>query len=60
MKSQHLKAVTVSKMGKLMREEVQVMCSNKSDSILRCTDPKALCDFKCELVINEMVKYAPT
>ena len=60
MKNRDLKAAVVTKMGRVIREEVRVMCSNKSDSILRSRDPKNLRNFDCDSVISEMEKYTPT
>lgn len=60
MNNKDTKASIVSKVGKLIREEVRVLCSNRFDSILKSTDSKALCNFKCEMVIDEMKKWAPT
>ena len=59
LKNRDMKAAMVTKVGKLIREEVRVMCSNKSDSILRSTDPNTLRNFKCDSVVKEMERYAP-
>ena len=60
LKSKDLKAAIVTKVGRLIREEVRVMCSNKSDSVLRSTDPETLRNFNCDSVVSEMEKYTPT
>ena len=54
-----MKAAVIT-IGKLIREEIRVMCANKSDSILRSTDPITLRNFKCDSVVSEMESYAPT
>ena len=59
LKNRDMKTAIVTKIGRLIREEVRVMCSNKSDSILRSTDPSTLRNFKCDSVVNEMECYAP-
>ena len=55
-----VKAAVIAKVGKLVREEVRVMCSNRHDSILKNTNPQTLRNFKCEMIINEMEECAPT
>ena len=60
MKIKDLKVAVINKVGKMIREEVWVLCSNKSHSILKSTDPKILKKFNCDSVITEMEKYTPT
>lgn len=60
MKHKDLKACVVARVGKMINEEIRALCSDKQSSILRSTDPKSLCNFKCETVIGEMKEYAPT
>ena len=55
-----VKAAVIAKVGKLVREEVRVMCSNRHDSVLKNTNPQTLHNFKCETIINEMEECAPT
>ena len=55
-----VKAAVIAKVGKLVREEVCVMCSNRHDSVLKNTNPQTLRNFKCEMIINEMEECAPT
>ena len=59
LKNRDKKAGIVTKVGRLIREEERVMCSNKSDSILRSIDPNTLHKVKCDSVVNEMERYAP-
>ena len=55
-----VKAAVIAKVGKLVREEVRVMCSDGHDSVLKSTNPQNLRTFKCEMIINEMEECAPT
>ena len=61
LKNRDMKAAVITRIGKLIREEIRVMCANKSDSIiLRSTDPITLRNFKYDSVVSEMESYAPT
>lgn len=54
MKIKHLKVAIIAKVGKIIREEVRVLCSNDSNSILKSTDSKSLrILFCCDSVIGE-------
>ena len=37
-----------------------MMCSDRHDSVLKNTNPQTLLNFKCEMIISEMEKRAPT
>ena len=55
-----VRACVITKVGKLVRDEVRALCSDRHDSILKSTNPQTLCNFNCEMVINEMEECAPT
>ena len=59
-KIKDLKVAIIAKVGSIIREEVRVLCSDDSNSILKSTDSKSLRTFCCDSVISEMEKYTPT
>ena len=50
----------LAKLGKLVREEVCFLFSDRHGLILKNTNPRTLHNFKCDMVINEMEECAPT
>lgn len=46
-------------LGKLIREEVKAMCSEKADSILRKNDPSSLEHFSWDNVVQEAKVHTP-
>ena len=55
-----VKAAIIAKVGKLVREEIRVMCSDRHDSVLKSSNVQNLRTFKCEMIINEMEECSPT
>ena len=55
-----VKGCVIAKVGKLVREEIRCLCSDRHDSVLKNTNPRTLNNFKCETVISEMEECAPT
>lgn len=55
-----VKAAIIAKVGKLVREEIRVMCSDSHDSVLKSSNVQNLRTFKCEMIINEMEECSPT
>ena len=60
MKHKDVKECIVSKMGKLVCEEIRALCSDRQNSVMRNTNPQTLRSFECKTVISEMEECAPT
>ena len=50
----------ISKIGKLLQSEIAALCSNRSESVLRCHSNEQILSFEWERVIPEMREHAPT
>ena len=55
-----LRKFIISKVGTIIRDELQTMCSNQFNSILRSQDPDDMAKFRCKKVISEMESCSPT
>ena len=55
-----LRKFIISKVGTIIRDELQTMCSNQFNSVLRCQDPVEMTKFRCKRVLSEMESCSPT
>ena len=55
-----LRKFIVSKIGTIIHDKLQQMCSNQFKSVLKSQDPAVMTTFKCKQVINEMELCSPT
>ena len=55
-----LRKFIISKVGTIIRDKLQTMCSNQFNSILRSQDPDDMAKFRCKKVISEMESCSPT
>ena len=55
-----LRKFIISKVGTIICDELQTMCSNQFNSILRSQEPDDMTKFRCKKVISKMESCSPT